>query len=347
MTVIITIAACLMALVAALLVWLIIQSSSGRQQMAQQGQTIELLHQRLEFIKAAQDKTGADLHKSLTEGQNNIHQNLRSSQKVLSELNREIGQLRASSKQIFDMGSDLRRLQEILSSPKLRGQIGEWSLKTLLENVLPADSWQMQHRFRDGKIVDAVVKMNGLLVPIDAKFPLPAFERIVNADSDSERLRLRKQFHTDVTKHIDKIADSYILPAENTLDFALVYIPAENVYYETIVKHDGDTKDVLAYALERKVIPVSPNLLYAYLMTVVMGLHGLQIQKQAAQIRANLQKLNSDFATFISDYDTLGNHIRNSGKKYDEAYKKLDRFGLQLESIQAENPDQLPETKGN
>jgi len=117
-----------------------------------------------------------------------------------------------------------------------------------------------------------------------------------------------------------------------------MYIPAENVYYETIVKQADDTKDILQYCLDKKVIPVSPNLLYAYLMTVVMGLHGLQIEKQAAEIRQNLKTLNASFAEFVANWDTLGSHIRNTANKYDEAGKKLDRFGVQLEQIQSEDP---------
>jgi len=169
---------------------------------------------------------------------------------------------------------------------------------------------------------------------------LPSFEAIVKAENDQEKARLRKQFLKDVIAHIDKIASSYIRPVEGTLDFALVYIPAENIYYETIIKYEGDTQDILQYSLDKKVIPVSPNLLYVYLMTVVMGLHGLRIEKQAAAIRQNLKKLNADFAEFVSSWDTLGSHIRNTANKYDEAGKKLDRFGLQLDQIQSENENE-------
>jgi len=165
---------------------------------------------------------------------------------------------------------------------------------------------------------------------------LPGFEKVVKAESEDEKTKLRKQFIRDCATHIDKIASSYIRPAEGTLDFAMMYIPAENVYYETIVKYAGETNDILKYALDKKVIPVSPNLLYAYLMTVVMGLHGLQIEKQAAEIRQNLKKLNSFFAEFVSNWDILGRHLRNAYGQYDEGQKKLDRLGLQLGQIQGE-----------
>jgi DNA recombination protein RmuC len=217
----------------------------------------------------------------------------------------------------------------------MRGQIGEWSLENLLSQVLPQESFNLQYTFKDGKIVDALVKLAEFNVPLDAKFPLPAFEAMVKAESDDEKSKLRKQFQKDVTTHIDKIASSYIRPAEGTLDFAIMYIPAENVYYETIVKYKSDAKNILEYALDKKVIPVSPNLLYAYLMTVVMGLHGLQIEKQAAEIRQNLNRLNSSFAEFVSNWDVLGKHLKNAYGQYDEGQKKLDRFGMNLGQIQS------------
>jgi len=319
----------------ALLVWLIIDSFAGRKEIAGQAAGIGLLQQQLEALKAAQDDTKDKLQKSLLQGQTDISRNLQSSQQTLSRLNSQIGELQGTSKQMLLMQTDVKRLQDILSSPKLRGQMGEWSLENLLSQILPKDSYQLQYTFTDGKIVDALVKLADFSVPIDAKFPLPSFEKIAQTESDDEKAKLRKQFINDVTKHIDKIASDYIRPAEGTLDFAMMYIPAENVYYETIVKYVGETKDILQYALDKKVIPVSPNLLYAYLMTVAMGLHGLQIEKQAAEIRQNLKKLNADFAAFLQDWDTLGTHIRNTSNKYAEAGKGLDRFGLQLNQIQS------------
>ena len=324
----------LVLVIVALLVWLISCTFAGRKEIAGQAAGIGLLQQQLEALKAAQDKTSENLQKSLQAGQNTLSQNLQSSQQVLSQLNTQIGELQGTNKQMLQVGTEVRRLQDILSSPKLRGQMGEWSLENLLSQILPKDSYKLQHTFKDGKVVDALIQMPDFSVPIDAKFPLPSFEKLVNAETDEEKARLRKQFLKDVTAHIDKIASDYIRPAEGTLDFALLFIPAENVYYETVVKYDGDTQDVLQYCLDKKVIPVSPNLLYAYLMTVVMGLHGLQIEKQAAEIRQNLKRLNASFADFLSNWDILGKHIRNAYSQYDEGGKKLDRFGMQLDQIQ-------------
>ncbi|MGA1978988.1 MAG: DNA recombination protein RmuC [Sedimentisphaerales bacterium] len=332
-----TVVIVLIILVLGLLVWLISANFAGRKETAAHTANIGLLTQQLEALRAAQDKTSENLQKSLQAGQTTLTQSLQSSQQVLGRLNTQIGELQGTNKQMLQIGTEVRRLEDILSSPKLRGQMGEWSLENLLAQVMPKDSYKLQYAFKDGKTVDAAVQLPDFLVPVDAKFPLPSFEKVIKAETDSEKTRLRKQFLKDVSAHIDKIASDYIRPAEGTLDFALMYIPAENIYYETIVKYAGETQDILQYSLDKKVIPVSPNLLYAYLMTVVMGLHGLQIEKQAAEIRQNLKRLNASFADFLSNWDVLGTHIRNAYTKYDDGHKKLDRFGMQLDQIQGES----------
>lgn len=333
----ITVVIVLIVLVLALLVWLISTSFAGRKETATHAANIGLLAQQLEALRVAQDKTSENLQKSLQAGQANLSQSLQSSQQVLGRLNTQIGELQGTNKQMLQLGVDVRRLEDILSSPKLRGQMGEWSLENLLAQILPKDSYKLQYTFKDNQKVDALIQLADFSVSVDAKFPLPGFEKVVAAETDDEKAKLRKQFLKDVTAHIDKIADNYIRPAEGTLDFALMYIPAENIYYETIVKYAGETQDILQYALDKKVIPVSPNLLYVYLMTVVMGLHGLQIEKQAAEIRQNLKRLNASFVDFASTWDILGKHIRNAYSQYDEGHKKLDRFGLQLNQIQDES----------
>jgi DNA recombination protein RmuC len=319
-----------------LLIWLISIIFAGRKETAAHAANVGLLAQQIEALRAAQDKQSENLQKSLQTGQTNLSQGLQSSQQVLSRLNTQIGELQGTNKQMLQLGADVRRLEDILSSPKLRGQMGEWSLENLLAQILPKDSYKLQYAFKDNQKVDALIQLAGFSVSIDAKFPLPGFEKIVAAEADEEKAKLRRQFLKDVTAHIDKIADNYIRPAEGTLDFAIMYIPAENIYYEAVIKYAGETRDILQHSLDKKVIAVSPNLLYAYLMTVVMGLHGLQIEKQAAEIRQNLKRLNASFADFVSTWDVLGKHLRNAYSQYDESHKKLDHFGMQLNQIQDE-----------
>jgi DNA recombination protein RmuC len=316
---------------------ILIALNAARRESSQSAAGLTLLQQQVEHLRTNQETLTQSLEKNLRSGQENISNFLTNSQRTFGELKEQIGKLKGDSEHLLQIGADIRTLQNILKAPKLRGQIGEFSLASLLQKILPADAFALQHTFSNGKIVDALVRLPDFSVPIDAKFPLPAFEQMIAAEDETEKAKLRRQFQADVTKHIDKIAQSYILPAEGTLDFALMYIPAENVYYETIVKYDSDRTDILDYAMAKKVIPISPNLLYAYLMTIVMGLHGLQIEKEAAAIRANLQKLTAGFEAFSGTWETLGRHLRNAQSQYDEGQNKLGKFQLQLEQIQKTN----------
>jgi len=339
--VLLTIVAILLVGTLILLAILISNNSQSRRDLSAQSASINLLQNQIETIKGSQEKSTEALEKNLQSGQKDIGQYVRSSQETLNKLHKQLGELKGSSDQMVNLGTDVRKLQDILKSPKLRGQLGERSLENLLSEILPANSFKLQHTFKNGKIVDALVQLPDFSVPIDAKFPLPAFEQMIAADSDDERTKLRRQFQRDVTRHIDKIADNYILPAEGTLDFALMYIPAENVYYETIITVAADKTDLLKYALDKKVIPVSPNLLYAYLMTIVMGLHGLKIEKHAANIRQNLKQLTTGFTDFTSTWDLLGKHFRNANTQYDEGQRKLDKFTIEMNNIQADRDEEI------
>jgi len=310
--------------------------SGTREKLAQQNSSVASLQPQLEAMRASADGTRTVLADSLQKGHATLTQSLQSTSDTLNKLHGQIGQIITASSSMQKVGDEVKRLQDILASPKLRGGLGEWSLDNLLSQILPKDTYQLQYGFKDGQKVDCLVKLADYAVPIDAKFPLSSFEQMLKTQADDERIRLRKQFHNDVIKHIDKISVSYIRPAEGTLDFAMMYIPAENVYYEAIIQNPDDTKNILQYALDKKVILVSPNLLYAYLMTVVMGLHGLQIEKQASEIRQNLKSLNASFSDFTATWDVLGKHLRNAYSQYEDGNKKLDRFGMQLTQVQGE-----------
>jgi DNA recombination protein RmuC len=248
--------------------------------------------------------------------------------KVIREVSATMGELSKASQQIYDIGKDISSLQQILRAPKLRGVIGELFLGDLLRQVVP-NNYEIQHRFRSGEIVDAVVKLGPRLVPIDAKFPLENFQKL-NAATEAERKALRKRFITDVEKHIDAISRKYILPDEDTYDFALMYIPAENVYYECIIREEADDESVSAYAISKRVIPVSPNSMYAYLQAIVFGLRGLRIEKQAQEIMDHFGRLQQEFGKFRDDFDVVGSHLVNAHNKYDSATKHLTRLEEKL-----------------
>jgi DNA recombination protein RmuC len=179
------------------------------------------------------------------------------------------------------------------------------------------------------------VKVGGRLVPVDAKFPLENFRRLLEETDDDRRRQVRRAFARDVKARVDEIAKRYILPDEGTFDFALMYIPAENVYYQIIVKDEDVEEDSpAAYAIGRHVIPVSPNSFYAYLQVIVLGLRGLQIEQDAREIQGRLGRLRGDVDKFRDAFDVIGKHLTNARNKYDEASAALDRVEAKLEGIE-------------
>jgi DNA recombination protein RmuC len=265
--------------------------------------------------------------------------------RVFGEVQRSLGQLAKGTERIEAIGSDIARLQEVLRAPKFRGTLGELMLERLLEDILPRQNYSLQHRFRSGEAVDAVIRIGDYLVPIDSKFPLEDFQRVVAAESDEERTSLRRQFVRTVKKHIDAVT-KYIVPDEGTFDFALMYIPAENVYYETVLRDGAEESEVYSYALQKRVIPVSPNSFYAYLQVIILGLKGLHIERTAGEILGQLGRLQGDLDDFQAEYDTLGGHIRHAANKYDDAGRKLNRLGDKLRLTGETRIERLPDGDG-
>lgn len=249
--------------------------------------------------------------------------------------------LEQSAEHIAEVGKNISSLQDILKPPTFRGVLGETLLENLLAQYLPRDTFEMQHRFKSGLIVDAVVNLPAGVVPIDAKFPLDNFKKMLECDDEKQRKQYRREFTRDVKNRIDEIATKYILPDEGTLNFALLYVPAENVYYEITVKGDMDGS-IGDYALASRVVPVSPNTLYAYLQAIAIGLKGLRVEKFAEEILSNLSRLKGDLESFHKDFQVVGKHINDAGTKYNAAEKRLNRFEDKLFSLDV--PDGSTET---
>jgi len=278
------------------------------------------------------------VNRQLLDSSGEISKRLDNAARVIGDVQKNIGSLSEVSKQIFEVGKNISTLQEILQPPKLRGGLGEQFLGELLSQILPPQFFTLQYMFSNGERVDAVVRLGEKLVPIDSKFPLDNFKRIIECKTEEERRTNQKVFYRDVKKHIDDIASKYIVPQEGTYDFALLYIPAENVYYETITKDDsfGEEKGILNYALKKKVIPVSPNSFYAYLQVIVLGLKGFQIERHALEIQALLAGLGRELKAFQEDFQLVGKHLNNALSKFDDARKKLDKFSFKLEQIEGQ-----------
>lgn len=255
--------------------------------------------------------------------------------RVIGDVSKHLGQLDESAKRIFDVGRDIASLQEILRAPKLRGGLGELFMGDLLAQILPPEHFELQHGFQSGEKVDAVIRLKAGLVPVDAKFPLENFQRLIRAAAEDERAAARRVFVKDVQTHIDAIAKKYIRPDEGTFDFALMYIPAENVYYEVIIKDDefGGEGKLFNYAIARRVIPVSPNSFYAYLQTILLGLKGLRVEESARQIMGNLSRLQKDFEGFGESFQLVGQHLANAQKKFEDADKRFGKVEAKLDQI--------------
>jgi DNA recombination protein RmuC len=269
----------------------------------------------------------------------------RGTSESFGQIRETLGKLTEASRHMEQVGKEISGLGDLLRSPKIRGGIGELFLGDLLGQTLSAEQYELNHSFKSGERVDAVIKLKGGIVPVDAKFPLESFQRLIGASDDAERARQKKEFIRAVKGHINDIARKYILPDEGTLDFALMYIPAENVYYETIIKDEelGEDRGIIAHALERRVIPVSPNSFFAYLQAISLGLKGMQIEKQAKEIMQYLARLQGDFGRFQDDFSTLGGHVERARKKYEEASIRLRRFEEKL--LGAGDPvSELPES---
>ena len=251
---------------------------------------------------------------------------------VIGEVRQALGALSQTSARIYEVGRDISSLQEILRSPKLRGGLGELFLGDLLGEVLPRANYSLQYAFKGGETVDAVIRLADRLVPIDAKFPLEGFERLREAKTEEERLKTKREFVRDVRKHIDAIAQKYIRPAEGTLDFALMYVPAENVFYEVITRDERlpDDYDLSRYALSRRVIPASPNSFFAYLETIRLGLKGLEVEKNIAAVLGRLGELERAFDRVEGDFRVVGKHLRDSLNRFQEAETHLEAFHSRL-----------------
>jgi DNA recombination protein RmuC len=277
-----------------------------------------------------------------------VDRRLESAQKTSAEIHERLGKVDSAAAQMLDRAKDLSKLEQALRPPKARGGFGELLLENLLRDRLPPGAFTIQHTFASGDRVDAVVRA-GQLIPVDSKFPLDNYQRVVEAKSDAERLLHEKAFARDVRHHVDAIASKYIRPEDGTYDFAFMYIPVEAVYYELAC---GSSAAVLSYAHDHRVFPVSPSTFVAYLQVIALGLRGMQIEQHAHEVMAYVAELGRDFDRFSEDFDLVGKHLANAQAKYVSADKRRDKLAVKLErasddvdesiELDAVDDDELP-----
>jgi DNA recombination protein RmuC len=310
--------------------------------------TSETMNQQLNNVTAQLSNVTSQL-------QNNTGQmgtRLDTAAKVIQDVQNKLGELGKATQEIKELGQSVSKLEEMLKAPKLRGGLGELLLEDLLKQVLPIGAYRMQYRFKNNQAVDAVILLSGGMVPVDSKFPLENFQKMLEAKSEQEKKTAVRTFRSDVKKHIDAISEKYIVPDEGTFDFALMYVPAENIYYETIIKDDSipEEEGLFSYAMNKRVVPVSPNSFYAHLRVIALGFKGLQIEKSAKEILQSMERLGSELNKFTDTFRTLGTQLNNAKQNYDKADKQLDTMTEKFKTIQSipdgGTPKQLDAFKG-
>jgi DNA recombination protein RmuC len=266
-----------------------------------------------------------EITQALFESHKTVGERLDSATRVFGDVQKSLGRLEETHKQIYEISKDISSLQDLLRAPKFRGEIGETLLGKLLEDILPKENIKLQHRFKSGDIVDAVIVIGQNLIPVDAKFTLENFRRFSESNSEEEKKTYYRTFIRDTKNRVDEVSTKYILPDEGTFDFALMYIPSEAVYHQ-IAKDD----EIGLYAKSKKVVFVSPNTFYAYLQAILYGLRGISVQRNIQKIFAELTRMQGDFKKFQEDFDLMGGHLSNAAKKYNDAKVKLGNFSDKL-----------------
>lgn len=273
----------------------------------------------------------SELQRALATSEERIGSQAGATQRALTDLARELGQLSERSDRIGELAREIGSFHDLLRAPQPRGGFGELMLERLLADNLPAEAFALQHTFRDGARVDAIVRSAGRIVPIDAKFPLEPFQAMLVAATAEERRAKQRLFLQAVKRHVDAVA-RYVKPAEATIDLAFLYVPSENVFYSAFVMLE-EGEDMRAYCSQRRVIPVSPNTLVAYLQLVALGMRGLAIEQRTREMHEQIRRAALELERFRELHDQLGRHVENASKKFGESLRALDRATGAVETL--------------
>ncbi|PIS17468.1 MAG: DNA recombination protein RmuC [Candidatus Nealsonbacteria bacterium CG09_land_8_20_14_0_10_42_14] len=276
------------------------------------------------------------LDSKLSESAKTIQTQFGQSAKIISSVTEKLTRLDETNKQVVSFADQLKNLQDILKNPKQRGVLGEYYLETVLKNVLPPGSYKMQYSFKDGTIVDAVVFIDKLIIPIDSKFSLENYNRILESRDSSEKKRYESIFVADLKNRIDETA-KYVKPEEKTMDFAFMFIPSEAVFYDLLINKVGaiadETSNLIYYAARKKVVIVSPTSFLAYLQTVLQGLRNQKISEQAQAIIKEVERLGRHLFTYSEYMKRLGDHLTTTVSSYNRAGKELCKIDKDVVKI--------------
>ncbi len=309
------------------------EGSELRDGLRQDVQTAQqVMHGQVELLARSVGELRADLSRSLGATEQQLATQAGTTNRTLTDLSRQLGSLGEQSQRIGDLAKDIGSLQDLLRAPKARGGFGELLLERLLHDALPAGAYEIQYTYKDGSRVDAIVRYAGRLVPIDAKFPNETWNAVAKAVDETERRTKKRAFLQQVRRHIDAVG-RYVSPADGTIDFALMYIPSESIYYDLVLREEEGEPDLRAYCAERKVIPASPNTLLAYLQVIALGVRGLAMQERTRELQQGVAAVRREFERFVELHDQLGRHLENATKKFDETDRALSRASSAIETL--------------
>ena len=298
-----------------------------------------MLQQQLQEITRTLDTR---LSQSSKQVQDSVQSQLSESAKLIREVTSGLTKLDETNKQVISYADELQNRQNILKNPKQRGVLGEYYLESVLKNVLPPDRYTMQYSFSDGEIVDAVVHLEeGKILPVDSKFSLENYNRLIETNDPTEKEKLQKVFKQDLKNRIDETS-KYIRPSEDTMDFAFMFIPSEGIYYDLLVGTVGtiNSRDLIEYAFkDKKVIIVSPTSFLAYLQTVLQGLRALEIEESAKEIRKRVEELGRHMGAYNEYYLKLGNTLGTVINHYNTGGRELGKINKDVLRITGTSPE--------
>jgi DNA recombination protein RmuC len=302
-------------------------------------QSMLLLQNQINELSKSLEERMGDTHKA-------VRQNFAATSGVVRDVTEKITRMEATARQVLDVTNQLQNLQDMLKNPKQRGILGEYYLETLLQNVLPPDGYKMQYAFKDGEVVDAVVFVKDKIVPVDSKFSLENYNRIVEERNPAERDKLEKAFVGDLKRRVQETA-KYIRPEEGTMEFAFMFIPHEAIYYDLLINRIGavqdDTESILQRAAGKyRVIIVSPTSFLAYLQTVLQGLKALKIEEQAQEIRKRVGDLGRHLAAYETHFSSMGKNLGTTVNQYNLASKEFQKIDKDVLRITGESNNMEP-----
>lgn len=340
-----------MVVLVGLVVGLIVFIIFDRKSPASNDQATQLLKTDLDNLNKGvselKETLNENLNKKLAESQAqmgaSIQKQFEQSAKIITDVTKRLTELDETNKRVGSVADELKMLQNVLQNPKQRGVVGEYYLQSVLENVMPPGKFTMQYKFKDGEVVDAAIFLDkGKILPIDSKFSLENYNRLIEESDQKTKNEIVKKFKIDLKNRIDETS-KYIRPNEDTMDFAFMFIPSESLYYDLLINKVGTTvtnsRDLIEYAFaEKKVIIVSPTSFMAYLQTVLQGLRSLNIEEQAKEIQKRVGELGRHIGSYENLMQRLGGSLSTTVNHYNNAHRELKKIDKDVVKIADTSP---------